>query len=172
MLKYIIYLLPNTGTHHSCTLCQKWNFCLISNGLTFRKCFRIKQWQFSVTTSKNLYIPIMAYFNNSFIPLCTKVTEIPSSSSFRLEGIILLLSKTKRNRCSSSVSLSENFQKCWIGCTKKKNSFTKLIGLTRKVEEFFYIKKCSRFNNLERQKSCKLKLIQLWKIPLSNLSTH
>ena len=135
MLKYIIYLLPNTGTYHSCTLCQKWNFCLISNGLTFWKCFRIKQWQFSVT-SKNLYISMMAYLDRCFIPLCIKVTEIPISSTFRLEGIILLLSKTKRNRCSSSVSLSENFQKCWIGYTKKKNYFTKLIGLTRKVEEF------------------------------------
>ena len=79
---------------------------------------------------------VKSLLDNSFIPLCTKVTEIPSSSSFRLEGIILLLSKTKRNRCSSSVSLSENFQKCWIGYTKKKNYFTKLIGLTRKVEEF------------------------------------
>ena len=132
-------------------------------GVTFWKCFRIKQWQFSVT-SKNLYIPIMAYFNNSFIPLCTKVTEIPSSSSFRLEGIILLLSKTKRTRCSSSVSLSENFQKCWIGYTKKKNYFTKLIGLTRKVEEFFYIKKCSGHTNWRREKI----LIQFCKMPLSN----
>ena len=56
----------------------------------------------------------MAYaFKKSSSALCVpKASEIPSSPTFRLQGIILPLSKTKRNRCSSSASLSENFQKC------------------------------------------------------------
>ena len=53
-----------------------------------------------------------------------------SSFTFRLEGI-LPLSKTKRNRCSSSASLSENFQKCWIGYTK----ITTYLCFTSKVDE-------------------------------------
>ena len=92
-----------------------------------------------------------------------KASEIPSSPTFRLQGIILPLSKTKRNRCSSSASLSENFQKCWIGYTKK-TVLPNSIGLTRKVEEFFYIKKCSGHNNWRREKI----LIQFCKMPLSN----
>ena len=80
----------------------------------------------------------MAYvFKKSSSALCVpKASEIPSSPTFRLQGIILPLSKTKRNRCSSSASLSENFQKCWIGYTKKKLIYQTQLVWREKLKSF------------------------------------